>query len=201
MIISPFFAWGHVPKAAGDHTLAMFQFFPDLIEHADPFDSNDKHALFTDRLERVAGKQLVLNIRRLPAWTLSYAHHRNRWGEYPDYAPQSMMSPYIMASQPLADGILKDFTDKGSLAIDQWLRTECLTQDFLEFISRFTEVSDRQRDAVGRLGRRNVHDYDRVVAHWFTSDHIAMMYRANPLWATVERRAYGDTFVDRLPLW
>jgi hypothetical protein len=200
MVIGRFFAWAHVPKAAGDFTLAMFELFPDLVEHADPVDSNEKHALFADRLERVTGKQLVLNIRRLPQWTLSFAHHRNRWGEYPLYEPLNMLSPFAMASQPLGDTVLKDRTDNGRMTIDRWLRAECLTQDFLEFISQFTRVSAGQRRRLERLDRRNIAVYDRAVAHWFSSDHIVMMYRANPMWASVERRVYGDTLVDHLPL-
>lgn len=200
MVIGGLFAWAHVPKAAGDFTLDLFELFPELIEHADPVDSNEKHALFADRRERVEGKQLALNIRRLPQWTLSLVHHRNRWGEYPSYEPMAMLSPFAMASQPFGDTVLKDRAANDGMVIDHWLRTERLTDDFLEFISQFTPVSARERRAVARLGRRNVGHYERAIGHWFTSDHIVAMYRTNPLWASIERRAYGDTLVDHLPL-
>jgi hypothetical protein len=200
MVIGHLFAWGHVPKTAGDYTLAMFKLFPNLIEHADAVDSHEKHALFTDRSTRVAGKQLALNIRRLPQWTLSLVHHRNRWGEYPSYEPLAMLSPFAMASQPFGDIALKDRAANDGMVIDRWLRAERLSEDFLEFISQFTRVSSPEREAVARLGRRNVGHYERAVAHWFTSDHIVAMYRTNPLWASVERRAYGDTLVEHLPL-
>ena len=52
---------------------------------ADPPDSNDKHMPFFGREAEIAGKLLVMNIRRLPAWALSAAHHQAAHGVYPDY--------------------------------------------------------------------------------------------------------------------
>ena len=51
MVIGAGFAWAHLPKTGGDATLAMFRVFPDLVEFADPDDSNDKHAQFGSRAQ------------------------------------------------------------------------------------------------------------------------------------------------------
>jgi len=59
---------------------------PGLVRFADPPDSNDKHMPFFGREAGDRRKLRVMNIRRLPAWTLSGAHHKSVHGVYPDYA-------------------------------------------------------------------------------------------------------------------
>ena len=66
MVIGEGYAWAHLPKTGGDATLAMFRLFPDLVEFADPEDTNDKHAQFHSRARLIRGKLLVMNFRRLP---------------------------------------------------------------------------------------------------------------------------------------
>ena len=87
MVIGRRFAWAHLPKTAGDATLAMFAAVPGLVQFADPVDSNDKHMPFFGREPEVAGKLLVMNIRRLPDWVFSGAQHKARHGVFPDYRP------------------------------------------------------------------------------------------------------------------
>ena len=84
MVIGERFAWGHLQKTAGDATLGMFHLFPDLILHADPRNVEDKHASFASRADQVEGKLLASNFRRLPAWTLSWAHHRAQYATRPN---------------------------------------------------------------------------------------------------------------------
>jgi hypothetical protein len=192
LVITPYFAWGHVPKTGGDFTLALFHLFPELIEHADPVTSDDKHALFPARTEALAGKVLVLNVRRLPAWILSYAQHRSKFGEYPNYTPLGMLSPDEMSSLPLADEHLNNFTGNGLLTIDRWLRVESLVEDFLALIAGFIEVSTERRLAVEQLKPVNTQHYDRHLDHWFTREQISAMYRSNPIWASVESEVYGS---------
>ena len=71
------------------------------------------------------------------------------------------------------------------------MRVEHLKEDFLEFISRYTEVSEDRELAVQRLGPVNSADYDHDLSHWFTSSQIALMYENNPLWAEVEQHVYS----------
>jgi hypothetical protein len=85
MVIGERFAWVHMPKTGGDATYQMFAAVPGLIRFSDPLDSNDKHASFWERESEVAGKQLVMNIRRLPAWTLSAAHQTATVGVYREF--------------------------------------------------------------------------------------------------------------------
>ena len=90
---------------------------PGLVRFADPPDSNDKHLPFFARESEVAGKLLVMNIRRLPAWTLSGAHHKAAHGVHPDYRPLPLQSADEMTSKTDADDLLRWMTDHGRLRV------------------------------------------------------------------------------------
>lgn len=192
MIIGHKFAWGHLPKTGGDATLAFFNQFPELILHADEANTNVKHDLFPYREQEIAGKILALNIRRLPAWTLSYEHHKSRSGVYPEYRPLPMSSTLEMAKSNLPDRMIRWFTNGGEFRIERWLRTEYLYHDLLDFVSTFTEVSEHQLQAVLRLQKVNAMKYSHDISEWFTRDQIRDMYASNPLWSFIEQEVYGS---------
>jgi hypothetical protein len=135
-----------------------------------------------------------MNLRRLPSWVLSRAQHVSRWGIYPDYKPIPMDTPEQLAESSFPDSRIQLFTDEGRITIDRWLRAESVTEDFLAFISEFTEVTDERRQQVRKIGPVNTHDYDKDVTNWFTPDLIERMYVANPIWAKLEREVYGDLY-------
>jgi hypothetical protein len=199
MVIGRNFAWGHLPKTGGDATLALFRLVPHLIVHADSRETNDKHTRFRDRENEVTGKLLVLNIRSLPSWILSGALHRAKWGVFPDYKPLPMLSADQMAENNRADTLLRLFTDNGRFHIDRWLRMEHLSQDFVKFITGFAEIPEETRLQILALGMINGMNYDHDVLGWFTVDQIHKMYETNPLWGSVEKALYGDTFLGRCP--
>src|SRR5690242_15301969 len=103
MVIGERFAWAHLPKTGGDATQAMLRAVPGLVRLADPADSHDKHLPFWARGDEVAGLLLVMNIRRLPDWTLSVARHKARAGAHPDYSPQPMPAADELADSTEAD--------------------------------------------------------------------------------------------------
>jgi SAM-dependent methyltransferase len=195
MVIGEGFAWGHLEKTGGDATVDFFLAVPELIRFADPPSSAEKHTLFPSRSEDIRGKVLALNIRRLPSWMLSKALHESRYGAYPDYEPLPMSSPQQMAESSAGDRRLSDFTGNQELAIDRWLRTEFLADDFLAFISEFTDVPDAKQREIRELAsvrRGTPLLYDHRVHQWFTPEQIRTMYEHNPAWASVERRLYGS---------
>src|SRR5689334_9412567 len=118
MVIGRGFAWAHLPKTAGDATYSMLTAVPGLVEFADPLDSNDKHMPFFGRESEVAGKLLVMNIRRLPAWALSGAQHKARHGLHPDYRPLPLEPNREIAGRTDADHLLRWMTDHGRFAVD-----------------------------------------------------------------------------------
>ena len=183
MVIGRRFAWSHLPKTGGTATLAMFEVFPDLVEHADPRDSETQHATFRDRRDEVAGKLLSLGLRRLPSWVLSRAQYVARFGLAPDFEPGPMRSPHELAADTLPDERLKAFT--AGVRIDRWLRMEHLAQDLLAFIGELRDVSPGERERVEQLGSLNGIDYDHEVEHWFTPDQVRVMYeRESPMGST-----------------
>src|SRR5258708_22817441 len=105
------FVWAHLPKTGGDATREMLCAVPGLVRFDDPPDSNDKHMPFFGREEEIAGKLLVMNIRRLPTWTVSGAHHKATHGEDPHYTPQPLPTVEEMASSTDAEDLLRRMTD------------------------------------------------------------------------------------------
>jgi hypothetical protein len=192
MVIGERFAWAHLPKAGGTATLELFKLFPELIVFADFDDTNAKHTRFAEREDQIRNKHLVMNIRRLPLWILSRAQHVSRWGIYPDYKPIPMASAEELSDTDFGDDRLTLFTDKGRFTIGSWLRMEHLTDDFLDFISAYTDVTEERRAAAYELPLVNAHDYDRELVKWFTPEQVDRLYARNPAWEALERRLYGD---------
>jgi hypothetical protein len=191
VVIGPTFAWAHLPKTAGDATYSMLMAVPRLVSFADPLDSNDKHLPFFAREAEVEGKLLVMNIRRLPAWSLSAAHHRATHGVHPEYRPLPLETPDEMTAKTDADDLLRWMTDHGRFAVERWLRTEMLLDDVLALLDELGGLDRRTRRRVAAVSRVNVGAYDRG-AEPFTSEQITRMYRRNPDWAEIERRVYGE---------
>jgi hypothetical protein len=192
MVIGCRFAWAHLPKTGGDATRAMLMSVPGLVRFADPVDSNDKHMPFFGREAEVSGKLLVMNIRRLPAWVLSGAQHKARHGLHPDYRPAPLESLDEISSRTAADDLLRWMTDHGRFRVDRWLRTECLDDDVLALLEELGELTDPVRRAVTAVGRVNDGDYRHDMIEEFTADQLARLYELNPVWAEIERRAYGS---------
>jgi hypothetical protein len=189
MVIGERFAWGHLQKTGGNTTLEMFRLFPHLVQFADPRNTEAKHSSFGEREEAVRGKSLVVTIRRLPPWALSWAHHLALPKRK---TPIPMASPHQMAQNPIADRLLLRLTDAGRFTVDRWLRMECLADDFLDFVSELTEVPEDRKGEILKLDRVNAIAYDHEVSHWFTEEQMASLYESNPVWASVERQVYGD---------
>lgn len=190
MVIGRTFAWGHLPKAGGDATLALFRLVPELVLEADESDTNEKHASFADRREQIAGKKLLLNLRRLPSWLLSRAHHQATRGLFPDYVPLPMESPQQMAESTAGDALLRHFLNESEFSVDHWLRMERLQDDFLSFIGDLAIVTQPLRQLVYEVGRINALRYDHEPRHWFTPKQIDLMYANNPLWTALESELY-----------
>jgi hypothetical protein len=191
MVIGERFAWAHLPKTGGDATRRMLLSVPGLASFGDPADSNDKHLPFFAREREIEGKLLVMNIRRLPAWTLSAAHHRAAHGVHPEYVPLALESAEEMISKTDADDLLRWMTDHGRLRVGRWLRAEALEQDVLALLEVLGALTPEARAAVGSVGRVNVGSYDHELESQFTDAQIDRLYSLNPSWARVERELYG----------
>jgi hypothetical protein len=191
MVIGEKFAWAHLPKTGGTATLELFLLFPELIAFADVDESNVKHTTFGERPKEVAGKTLVMNLRRLPFWVLSRAQHVARWGVYPNYEPIPMASSRELSESDFPDSRLSLYTGRDRFEVDRWFRMEHLAEDFLDFVSEYAEVTEERRRAVFSMRMVNAHGYDHDLGSWFSRDQIARIYERNPIWAALERELYG----------
>jgi hypothetical protein len=165
-----------------------------LIVFGDFDASNAKHTPFAERADEIAGKTLALNIRRLPFWVLSRAQHVARWGIHPDYVPIPMASPQELSESNFPDTRLAIYTDDGRFRIDSWIRIEHLVNDFLEFVSPLTDVTEERSEAVRSVPMVNAHAYDHDLSSWFSQEQIERLYQRNPGWAALERQLYGGLF-------
>src|SRR3954451_22716650 len=177
MVIGERFAWCHMQKTGGDQALATFRWFPNLIVHSDARNVQEKHTPFAGREEEIAGKLLVCNIRRLPAWMLSWAQHHSQYRSLgPDGKPVSMKSPQEMAELSRADRRLAHFTDDGRFRIERWFRSEFLAEDFTAFVSELPDLSEGIREDIAGYPLVNQNDYDHEIEHWFTAEQVRLMY-------------------------
>jgi SAM-dependent methyltransferase len=191
MLITKHFAWAHLPKAAGDATQQMFAAVPGLIEWADSQDSNDKHDPFWRHEEAVTGKLLVMNVRRLPSWILSSAHHKAVSGVWPDYEPLPMPTVEEMVENTGPDDMLRYMTDGARFPVQRWLRKENLGADVTALLDELGLLTEEAKTGIAAVPYR-AKGYDHNVAAAFTAAQIQRMYTLNPAWAEVERRVYGD---------
>jgi hypothetical protein len=191
-VIGEQFAWAHLPKTAGTATAAMFGVFDDLLISIDSPEGADAHITFRERERQIAGKRLVMNIRRLPAWVASRANYVSRHGVHPDFEPIPVPSADELADSSLPDERLALFTDGGRFAIDHWLRAESLADDLLGFVAELRTVTDSERVRVRAVGPVRALDYERDVSRWFTPAQVERLYQRNPAWAALEARLYPE---------
>ncbi|HET6830897.1 MAG TPA: class I SAM-dependent methyltransferase [Solirubrobacterales bacterium] len=191
MLITEQFAWAHLPKAGGDATQEMLAAAPGPVRYASAPDSNDKHDPFARHEAEVAGKLRVMNIRRLPAWILSMAHHKATSGAWPDYEPQPLPSVEEMAASTEPDDTLRFMTDGSRFPVGRWLRQERLSEDVAALLADLGAPTDSARAAIAAVPHR-ANDYDHDLASMFSPEQVRRMYALNPAWAEIERRVYGD---------
>jgi hypothetical protein len=92
----------------------------------------------------------------------------------------------------MADGWIDYFTDHGRLKIDKWLRLEFLREDFLSFISQFTDVSEEKKAQIFDHPRVHESHFDQEIGHWFSDDQVRRLYDNNPRWHEIERELYRE---------
>jgi hypothetical protein len=197
MVVSERFVWAHIPKTGGDATATMIQQVPRLVVTAHHLADHAKHMPLRECSD-VAGKVLVANTRRLPEWAVSYMRHRARFGLPPDYEPEGLRPPEVVATEPAADGWLDEIV--GDSRIDFWIRQECLADDLVNFLRAHAGLTSEEEAAIRAVGRVNEQPgrfrvrqrlRRRFQKAFFTPEQTELLYASNPRWAAVERRVYG----------
>jgi hypothetical protein len=202
VIVGRSFVWVHFPKTGG-HAVADAIRMAAIGDDEVTFDAAgaDDHRWHDSIGERMAGersfdpagKVVISGIRRLPWWILSRVHY------------EAARPPHRCATREMIcrgeyyeqDGavVRADFhlARMGTHPVDRWVRLEHLAEDF---VLQFEAVlGPRVRHAARKL-RKVVNptalDYVKSLGFYFTADELAGLYAANPNWAAIERRVYGD---------
>jgi hypothetical protein len=201
LVITERLVWLHIPKTAGDATLAMFEQlkvdFRAIHHHRDPA----KHMTFAEAgaaypgVDRLA---VLANLRRLPEVALSYFHHMQRHDPdeklgdgrsfgaltFRDYSRWLLDNPDTQSYDWHLDHFL------GEREPDAWLRVDRLARSFVEVVGAYHPISPEEAEAFTAI-RRNEGPYRRRLGDWFDEETIAGLYANAPRWAKAERRTYG----------
>ena len=191
MVIGPRFLIGHIGKTAGDAVKQILQALQLPGVRWIPIESPRKHWTFRQWGGDLAGRELALSIRRLPAFLLSQFHHRHLDGRL-----RAPPTAEVMCQDYLADFYLRLYTDEGRLTIDYWLRSESIRDDLAAFLARHFELTDGQKACIQSAATKSSLPYDHDWRAVFQPAHLRRMYERNPLWADVERRAYGALLTE-----
>jgi hypothetical protein len=200
MIVGKDFIWLHFPKCAGteteqilrrnfagDHNIAFDAIDPERViwHHSIPIRKQ------YDPTFDVRGRAVICNIRRLPNWLLSRVHD------------EKVRSPHLVVTREMfargrffrlngqvlsADDLMNRYT---AYPVTHWIRTENFPADFLAVFSKYLPLSGIDPASEFKQANTNKMDYIRDVEFYFTRDELALLYRANPVWADMERKVYG----------
>lgn len=207
MIIGPDFIWLHVPKCGGTAAeRCLRQALGSNPEvHFDTIGPSEEVIWHQNIQARAnydpdfdpSGKRIIACIRRLPGWLLSRVHF-----EYirPPIHPGPARDMQVPTRDMLvrgeffeysgyhhkADNMIRQYDNP---SVDHWIRIEHLHEDLSAFFG--FDVGE-----VPRINETRV-DYIKNLDFWFTPDEIAQLYEHNPIWAAIERKAYGNTLADR----
>jgi len=194
MLFGRSFAWAHIGKTGGDATVVLFSQIPGLVVQVDDLSNPCKHHSFRrNNLDPQSYRYWLLNIRRLPSWVISFAQAiRNHHGKsFP------VPSSRLLSEARLPDRLLADYTDDSRYPIHRWLRVEHLRRDVAEFIDQeIRPLSDDEKNLLSTFPTKVEQPYDHRVEHWFTRRDCEKLYRNNPLWASIEQKAYGNLLLD-----
>jgi hypothetical protein len=202
LIVGRNFVWMHFPKTGG-HTVAAAiraaaRGREALVLDRPGADDHRWHDSVTDRQQSErgfdpTGKVVISGIRRLPWWILSRVHYEASRAPH-RCATREMLCGGLYFEQ---DGSINHadahMARLGSHPIDRWVRLEHLAEDF---VTQFeTVLGPRVRRAARKL-RKVVNptavDYVKSLHFHFTPAELAGLYAANPAWAAMEAKVYGD---------
>lgn len=91
----------------------------------------------------------------------------------------------IDGSEMTADRLLRSFAEP---RVDRWVRTERLVEDLADAF----RLQPGAVAGILKTQNRNRIDYIKDLRFWFTQDELSCLYSANPFWAEIEQKVYGD---------
>jgi hypothetical protein len=191
VIIAPRFLIGHIGKTGGDSAKLIVQALqlPDV--QMIPIESPFKHCTFRQSGQALHDRELVLSIRRLPAFVLSQLHHRLIDGRL-----TKLPAAELICRDYMGDFYVRHYTDDGRLKIARWLRCEHLRADLSAYLARHFELSDEQKALLDTASTKDRLSYRHEVGAFLQPDQVRELYDNNPLWAAIEREVYGQLWFE-----
>lgn len=204
VIIGDSFIWLHFPKCAGTTTTsALLQNFE--IDTSIQFDATGQgdpiwHETIEERERRTAvslsDKDVLANIRRLPAYVVSKIHFTELLNPDIRHAREHLLTGHFMEADGYknsADNLLRHYDAK---KISHWIRTEYLKDDFMSVFGKYLDLTGKDLSTLSE--QINSNDYSRDLAKWYSHREMARLYRKNPVWAKLERRVYGNLLHEEM---
>lgn len=201
MIIGPDFVWLHVPKCGGTSAERCLKKAlrdnPDVhFDTIGPEEAVIWHQNIAERAKHdpsfdPTGKRLLACIRRLPGWLLSRVHFEATRPPNHRVPTREMLirGEFFEHSgfHHKADNMIRFYNNP---EVDQWIRIENMREDLSAALG--FDVGE-----VPRINETKI-DYVKNLDFWFSKDELVALYEHNPIWASIERKAYGDTLADRV---
>lgn len=202
MIVGRSFVWMHFPKTGG-HTVAeairaAADGREDLVFDTPGVDGHRWHDSIVERrrTERgfdPKGKVVVSGFRRLPWWILSRVHYEASRPPHRCATRQMLCRGDYYEQDGSVNHADAHVERLGSHPVDRWVRLEHLAEDFVE---QFEGLLGPRVRAVAHKLKKVVNpttlDYVKALEFYFTAEELAGLYAANPNWAAMEVRVYGD---------
>lgn len=205
MIVAPDWIWLHVPKCAGSATERLLRGVcgsnPAVqFDKIDPTGEVIWHQTIAKRQKAQPSfdpgtRRVIANIRRLPEWILSRVHFEVQRAGPAGVVRRAELVQGRFRNNPKADAVKPPKAHFADSMIGQflpevtdWVRSENLVAGLAQVIG-FDPAA--VNTSGGRVNEGRI-AYIRDVAFWFTQAEIDRMYAANPLWAGLEQRVYGN---------
>lgn len=207
MLICKQFCYAHIPRTAGDYTAAaLWGAVPrsDVIRRIKIRNSKKHDAPHEQGISE--NKQLVLSVRRLAPWLLSYVNMLCQCGVHPTFEKRPWPSAVDISdiessykigpvTSPCLSGPLATIPDRylhhmlsGRCASDiWWLRCENIAEDVADLVGQFWPERAQLVRPFWVKGKVKL-KYDHDISTWGWD--IRQLYKNNPLWSEVERAVY-----------
>lgn len=208
MHITDSFIIGHIPKTGG-HILSVMLKELNIKVYNSPYKIKDKTAHSTDTYKHktfnevnTEGKDILLVIRRLPAWFFSIMWHnsvhyklneKHRFKKsgvgktydtyFKDKKPK-FSPPKLMCYTTYPDMILKQNLAGYDPDKIIWLRMEYLEHDLLKYLNIKQDLGVDFRHSYTAYNK-----YLRWYNYWNPKSKV-ILHKQNPLWTSIQQKVY-----------
>jgi len=202
MIVGRSFVWLHFPKTGGHTVAAAIEAaaggrrglrFDDERADADGWHDSLAQRMRRDASFDPAGKLVISGVRRLPWWLLSWVHYEASRPPFHCVSREMLCRGEFYENNGQVNHADAHMTQFCGQPVDRWVRLEHLAEDFVGHFEAL--LGPRVRTAARKL-RKAVNatrlDYVKSLGFYFTPKELDGLYKANPAWAAMEERIYGD---------